>query len=232
MSFLKSAKRMVRSVLDRIDVWRHDKEYAQRFSETYNQKKWGAGLETVSGEGSTMERTATVRKELPGLLRELNVRSMIDAPCGDYYWMKEIALPVESYQGFDLVPEIIEKNKQQYEKAPAVTFAVKDLIIDPLPKADLIMIRDCFIHLSLGHIKKILRNVVDSGTTWLLCSHSVQETSNRDISSGPGCRGVNMTLAPLHLPEPRRVIVEEIKNEKPYYVLGLWHRDEVAAAIS
>ena len=214
-------------MLDRINVLMLNKGYSKRFQDTYSQKKWGKDLETVSGEGSTLERTVTVRQELPQLLKELGVKSMIDAPCGDYYWMKQIDLPVETYRGYDIVQEIIVNNKQRYEKPPQVQFDILDIIAGPLPQADLIMIRDCFIHFSLSHIKSVIRHVKNSGTTWLLSSQSPQTAFNRDIPTGPGCRDVNLLIAPFVLPQPRKTIIEALQDGKTHYELALWHRDEL-----
>lgn len=227
-SVIQSAKRLARSILDRVDVLLHNKDYATRFQQTFEQKKWGTTLDTVSGEGSTMERTAGIREGLPKLIQEFQIKSMIDAPCGDYYWMKHVDLPLESYLGLDLVPAIVEKNNQQFAKPPRIQFQVGDLIAGPIPKADLIMIRDCFIHLSLGHIKSVLKNVKDAGITWLLASQSPQQTYNRDIPSGPGCRDINLKLAPFHLPEPRYIIRETNQPELTEAQMALWHRDDLA----
>ncbi|MBL8823121.1 MAG: class I SAM-dependent methyltransferase [Planctomycetia bacterium] len=226
-SVIQSAKRLARSILDRVDVLLHNKDYASRFQQTFEQKKWGASLETVSGEGSTMERTAGIRDGLPRLIQQFQIKSMIDAPCGDYYWMKHVDLPLDSYLGLDLVPAIIEKNQQEFAKPPRIQFQVGDLIAGPIPKADLIMIRDCFIHLSLGHIKSVLKNVKDAGITWLLASQSPEQTYNRDIPSGPGCRDINLKLAPFLLPEPRYIIRETNQPELPEAQMALWHRDDL-----
>src|SRR5258705_1028102 len=79
------------------------------FRRIFDLNLWG-NRESISGEGSTLERTAAIRAELPGLLARHGVRSMLDAPCGDFFWMKELALDVDSYIGADIVPELIARN--------------------------------------------------------------------------------------------------------------------------
>ena len=54
------------------------------FSQIYEKKSWGDG-ESVSGPGSDLDQTAAIREALPKLLREIGARSMVDAPCGDFF---------------------------------------------------------------------------------------------------------------------------------------------------
>ena len=45
------------------------------------------------------------------LLSRRRVRSILDAPCGDFYWMKEVALCDIDYIGADIVEEIIARDR-------------------------------------------------------------------------------------------------------------------------
>jgi hypothetical protein len=53
----------------------------QRFERIHEINLWGAAA-SVSGLGSETDATATLRADLPGLLRKLGVKSLLDAPCG------------------------------------------------------------------------------------------------------------------------------------------------------
>src|SRR4029078_7931160 len=55
------------------------------FTRIYQRNTFG-GLESLSRGGVTMEQTATIRQEIPALLRELGAKSLLDAPCGDFNW--------------------------------------------------------------------------------------------------------------------------------------------------
>ncbi len=77
----------------------------QVFAEFYRDNKWG-DAESVSGAGSNLTQTAEVRRVLPGLLAELGCRSMLDVPCGDFYWMRLVPLDVD-YTGGDIVSDIV-----------------------------------------------------------------------------------------------------------------------------
>src|SRR5208282_2567940 len=69
-----------------------------------------AGAESQSGLGSYLCETEGVRAALPILTRELDVLDFLDAPCGDFNWMKEVDLGVRSYVGFDISLDIIHSN--------------------------------------------------------------------------------------------------------------------------
>ena len=112
------------------------------------EKEWDTG-ETVSGPGSTISYTEDLREALPLLLQKLQVRSLLDAPCGDYNWMSQTKMKGIEYTGGDVVPELIEKNSIKY---PGVHFIVADITRDSLPKTDAVLCRDCFIPVSYTHL--------------------------------------------------------------------------------
>src|SRR5690349_11851139 len=78
------------------------------FSRIYEQNLWG-DKESVSGTGSSITATVVVRSELPALLERLGVQSLLDAPCGDFTWMKEVVGGIGRYTGVDIVPRLIER---------------------------------------------------------------------------------------------------------------------------
>ena len=61
------------------------------FERIYSANEWGSN-ESRSGLGSNLDLTHQVRRALPPLLRGLAVKSMLDAPCGDYNWMPHVDL--------------------------------------------------------------------------------------------------------------------------------------------
>ena len=90
-----------------------------KFSRVY-LKNLFKGTESRSGEGSSLAQTIEIRQQLPKLLAELKVKSLIDAPCGDFHWMKDVKLPVEKYTGIDIVPAMIAINTQKYKRVAAI----------------------------------------------------------------------------------------------------------------
>ena len=83
----------------------------QVFQNAYRGNIWG-DPESVSGPGSGLRRTEAFRDQIPLLLAELGARSLIDAGCGDFNWVKEIRLPLEWYLGVEIVPELASRNRE------------------------------------------------------------------------------------------------------------------------
>lgn len=188
----------------------------------YRKNFWG-GNESVSGPGSGGGQTEALKVRLPRLLEELNVERLLDLPCGDLSWMKELDFPVNFYIGADIVPELIEKNRERFGEENR-DFRVLDLTSDPLPGADLILCRDCLVHLSFADIARAVRNLKNSSITWMLTTTFPGCTRNEDIDTGDW-RVLNLELPPFHFPEPRRLINEECTEGDGRFrdkSLGLW----------
>ncbi len=193
---------------------------AEVFRGIFIDNAWD-GTESISGPGSTMAASANVRTALPGLLRELGIRSLLDAPCGDAYWISTCFPPDVRYIGGDVVPEIIERNGT--ERGGLGEFRVMDLVSDDLPEADLILVRDCFIHLPNAWVRKALANIRRARIGYLLTTTFPDLGANADIEVG-GFRPVNLQAPPFNLPRPERLIVE---SESAAKQLGLWRLSEV-----
>jgi hypothetical protein len=196
------------------------------FSAIYRERSWG-GDESASGPGSTHIRAETFVPDVIALLKRLDVRTLLDAPCGDFHWVAPVAAAVESYTGVDVVPELIAANvKSAGEGAGAPPrFLCADLTRDRLPPADLILCRDCLVHFSFADIRAALRNFRRSGATWLLTTTFIDANRrNEDIRTGEW-RPLNLELPPFRFPPPSAVIDEHCEHSDGIYRdkrLGLW----------
>jgi len=205
-----------------------------RFQRIFEENAWG-NSESVSGEGSNLARTAVVRAKLPGLLARYGVRSLLDAPCGDFYWMKEVDLRGVDYDidyiGVDIVPEIIARDVELYA-GPHRRFLPGDLVDGTLPAADLILCRDCLVHLPYAETRRALETFRRSGATWLLTTTFTGPRENRDIALGDW-RAINLERPPYNFPRPIDVIneesdeVDEELGAFPDKSLGLWRLADV-----
>jgi hypothetical protein len=128
------------------------------FTEIYRRNIWGY-QETVSGGSSTLHYTEQLRQTLPALIAELRIGTLLDAPCGDFNWMSDVELPVKHYIGCDIVPLIVQNARIRHGR-PGREFRTLDLCHDPLPDADLLLCRDCFIHLSEDMIFLAVDNIL------------------------------------------------------------------------
>jgi len=197
------------------------------FRHVYNTNGWG-GRESVSGEGSSLKQTIILRKKLPSLLCSIQATTMLDAPCGDYFWMKELSLDLESYIGVDIVKEIIDQNRRRYGSARK-QFFVKDITRDSLPCVDCILCRDCLDHLSFEHIFQVLENFRKSGAKYLLATTYTQRAHNNDIVTG-AWRPNNLQQPPFCFPSPIQLINEECSEGGGKWSdksLGLWRIDDL-----
>ena len=195
----------------------------QIFEDIYRTNKWGNN-DSVSGPGSTLHQTKAVRSHIPSLIRELNCTSLLDIPCGDFFWMATLELDIE-YIGGDIVSELVIENQKKYG-AGNRKFIHLDLIRNKLPKSDLILCRDCLVHLSYKDIIHALKNIKDSGSTYLLSTTFDERLRNENIPTG-SWRPINLQLPPFNLPKPLMLIDEEhpdIINQKDKK-LGLWKID-------
>jgi len=197
------------------------------FAPFYTENRWG-DPESASGPGSSLERTIKLRNELPILLDEIGVRTLLDAPCGDFNWMKHTPLNVEQYIGVDVIPEIITRNQSLYANE-RTRFVFLDLTRDELPCVDVILCRDCFIHFSNHHIAAAIKNFKRSRSTYLLTNTYPAWRRNKNIQTGD-FRYLNLLLPPFNFPPPLRQIDEKFPEEQAQYfgkTLALWKLDDL-----
>lgn len=180
------------------------------FTHYWKKNVWG-GI-SRSGRGSDLIQTAVIREKLPLLLRKYHCQSMVDAPCGDFYWMQSVNLPLKSYIGVDVVKKLIKLNKSKFGNKNR-SFTSIDITKKAVPRADLILCRDCLVHLTYAQITKALRNFKKSGSTYLLTTTFTNLKSNRDIPTG-GWRPLNLMLPPFNFPPPLEVINEKCSEGK------------------
>lgn len=194
-------------------------DLAGRFTRVRETNLWGAE-ESVSGLGSELAATAKVREELPRLLADLEAKSLLDIPCGDFRWMSEVDLAGVRYLGGDIVASLVEENRAKYGRE----FLRLDLCADELPRADVVLCRDCLVHLSCANIGRAVENLRRSGSEWLLTTHFLECEKNQDIEDGDW-RMLNFELPPFLWGPPRRVLVEECTESGGGYedkALALW----------
>lgn len=200
-----------------------------KFSEVYAKNIFG-GADSRSGAGSDLAQTEVIRTAIPRILREHNVRSMLDAPCGDWFWMREVDLSTAKYTGADIVEALIIRNRSQFGRE-GIEFKCLDLSKDELPKVDLIFSRDCLVHLSYADAQKMLANFKASGATFLLTTTFTGRSSNIDLGDG-FWRPLNMQLAPFNFPPPIEIINEKCTEGGGNFgdkSLGLWLLKDIQA---
>jgi len=140
------------------------------YAVVYSCNVWGSDV-SRSGTGSDLwspeARLATTALE--AVVDRFGVRSILDCACGDATWMVPFFVarhPEVSYCGIDIVPEVIEQNRQRH---PGVEFMALDLAETPLPTgAELVFSKETVNHMDLPDALKALQRFQDTGARYLL----------------------------------------------------------------
>ena len=212
--------------------------YKEIFTQIYEGYKFGGTNESRSGLGSTLEETNILRDKIKLLIREKNIKSVVDVPCGDFNWMKEIVFSFENYIGGDIVSQCIIENNERYSNS-RIKFIDFDLLTDEIPTADLLIVRDIVGHFPLEDGKKIINNILKCNCKYLLSTtwHNIQDEHynhkhfNKGVEDYGKFYSVNLMSEPFFFPKPDTFIVEDVDvvdykngNRK---VLALWDLQKV-----
>jgi SAM-dependent methyltransferase len=195
------------------------------FDSIYRDNAWN-GVESRSGPGSGDAATALLRAEIVNLARELDVRTVVDAACGDGYWMPDLP----GYTGIDVSAEAIRLAQARH---PERRYLVGSLSTVRIPMADLVIFRDALQHLSLRDGMDALARIIGSGPRFLLASTYIGGT-NEDIETGDAY-SPDLMAAPFRLGEPERLIFDGYHYHEhgtdavrdPRKHLGLWRIADV-----
>ena len=192
------------------------------FTDIYRTNAFG-GKDSVSGPGSDVHQTRIISSELPALFDALSISTMLDIPCGDFHWMKNVNLNNIDYTGADIVKELVQRNRAKYAR-DGVRFQYMNLIRDKLPKVDLILCRDCLVHFSFADTRLALDNVCNSHSEYFLSTTFTGRKDNHDIVTGQW-HPINLELVPFVLPKPLKIVNEACTEGDGAYedkALGLW----------
>jgi hypothetical protein len=197
------------------------------FTEIYRNNGFG-GTNSVSGTGSDIRQTRIVISELPALFNDFNISTVLDIPCGDFHWMKNVDLHDIDYTGADIVKELILSNRVKYAR-DGIRFESLDVAKDKLPSVDLIFCRDCLVHLSNRETFLALCNICDSQSGYFLTTTFTDRKVNHDIVTGQW-RPLNLQVAPFLFPKPLRIVNEQCSEGGGVYgdkSLALWRIEDI-----
>jgi hypothetical protein len=208
-----------------------DKDYARTFANIHSKNWWGS-TESVSGYGSQLNRTVTIRHELPKWIAAAAIRSVFDAPCGDYNWMADITKASDViYRGGDIVEEVVRSNNSQFAIPDRVSFEVFDILKDPLPGTDAWLCRDLLFHFPNDAVTTVLDRFRKSRIRFLLTTHFSNTMEHPDIRFG-GYRPVNLCRPPFNWSAPVRLIFDGDGGSEPDRYLGIWENPGLVSSNS
>lgn len=137
------------------------------FQEVYARGLWGSDKEGrfFSGIGSRGPTADAYLDALCQILRETVAEigrpiTVVDLGCGDFAIGRELLsrMPELSYVGCDIVPELIEHNRDLFGGG-RVSFLEVDIVEDPLPPGDVCLLRQVLQHLPNHDVDTILHKL-------------------------------------------------------------------------
>eukprot|EP00977_Amphora_coffeiformis_P028227 scaffold34915_cov180-Amphora_coffeaeformis.AAC.17 len=200
-----------------------------------------------SGPGSSLVATATVRETLETqVFSELGIRTMLDCPCGDWFWMQTVDLSSVKYFGGDITNVTVERNNQCFAtssvlsenndntniKRNYVRFHHFDWTCQVPPPVDLLLVRDVLFHLSEETVMNVLYNINQSGAKYLatttftkgkgvwrnhLAYPELREQRLKDGNGMIGFQRINLFGPPYNFLKPLYVAQEEEDR-----IVGVW----------
>jgi hypothetical protein len=187
------------------------------------RKNWWNNAESRSGWGAELKRTVSIRAELPEFARRHSIRTLLDAPCGDFHWMRRVQWPSDfKYIGADIVPDLIADNRCKY---PGIEFIELDILRDQLPNVDAWLARDLMIHFPDIAVRIALNQFRRSTIRYLLATTYPNARHNTDIKYGQ-VRHLNLCAPPFGLPQPFSILRED-DDPSTGRVIGVWRRSDI-----
>jgi SAM-dependent methyltransferase len=171
------------------------------FADIYRHGTWGKSAEGAgtSGTGSTVRRTVIYRTFLQRFIKENDIRSVVDAGCGDWEFSQTLDWTGIDYKGFDIVESNIANHSRKHSK-PNIQFLLGNVVELDLPPADLLICKHVLQHLPTRDVQTFLTQVTKY--KHVLLTNSVNEktlsATNGDIVVG-GYRELDPTARPFNL---------------------------------
>ena len=198
--------------------------------QVYEKNLWGiSASDFYSGDGS--HRSEIVAPYVEALVKFLNAFespvSVCDLGCGDFNVGKELVKYTKNYIAVDIVPELIERNKQEFKLAD-LEFQCLDIAVDELPIADCAIVRQVLQHISNDEIKQVVAKL--SSYDYVIVTEHVPEgdfVPNIDIISGQGTRlkkqsGINLLLPPFNFKMLEESVLLSVIDKKGLIVTTLY----------
>ncbi|QLG46927.1 class I SAM-dependent methyltransferase [Costertonia aggregata] len=163
----------------------------EAMEQVYEMNLWGSGSSTFySGKGS---HDPTIVNPYINVLASFftsfkNKLTVCDLGCGDFNVGKDLVQYTNTYIAIDIVPGLIEHNKEKFEMDNLEFFCL-DMAVDDLPSGDCAILRLVLQHLSNTEVQKILNKL--TGFKYVIITEHIPEgsfTPNTDIISGQGTR--------------------------------------------
>jgi hypothetical protein len=190
------------------------------FKAIYKSNHWNKSNkfnnnQSFSGPGSIPNsfQTNNLIKNLKKFFEDNNIKNVLDAPCGDCAWIKNLFDLNIKYTGIDIVEDLIRSNQVNFISNSNIKFYCKDVsLIKNFNDYDFVLMRDFFIHLPISQIQNILFNLKNSNCKFFALNSYENNPINKEISTGKH-RKINLLKEPFNLGAPFSKI-QEFNNQK------------------
>lgn len=192
--------------------------------------------ETTCGKGSFLKNTGGVRHFLESVIKEYQIKSILDVGCGDWNWIG-YAVPVPdqalTYVGLDFDAGFIRYNNRKFGRERSkqhkhnISFYLwdvrKDVIPDKFHQFDLIICRDLMLHLPTEVNLKLLREF-DKVGKYLIASNHGDTPKNIELPAGKyrrtcrPSRRIYLEFRPYNLP----LSIGEANDGGDFRYVDLW----------
>lgn len=229
---LPAVRRMARGVVPgQVRAWLYRRHFQRKLNASGNPGEvfqriydlnWWNSSESRSGPGSELASTAPFRRELTDWLERHRdeIGTLLDAPCGDFNWMRYLALPQGMrYIGGDIVPALIEANCASYAR-DGRSFCALDIVEDAIPAADAWLCRDVLFHLPFAMGQKVCAAFLASNSRYFLSTTFPDAANAEDIPVG-WYREINLEQAPYNLGKPVELLADP-SEDNPRRFIGVW----------
>lgn len=179
------------------------------FSDIYKHGVWGTGDGGFfSGDGSLPENTKAYEDVVIRLIEDQGVASILDIGCGDFSVAERILSKQGAkvrYLGVDIVPELVEHLRREHG-GENIQFDLLDAVTDPLPKADLVIVKEVLQHLPNKDVRRVTEKLLAFPYALVTNTQARNPISfNEDLPAGPETRvqrgsGLWLDKAPFHFP--------------------------------
>ena len=204
----------------------NNKSRKDEFEYIYENNVWGGDETTKNGPGSSKKKTVINKKSLAKIFELFTKKKKIlsDIGSGDLAWMKQFISQnednIKNYIGYDIATNITEHNKNTI-KSDNIEIINKDCV-EYIPKySDVILCRQVLGHLYTDDVKKLISNVVKSGSIYFITSQDFSVKENKELKKNRDktrARGINLLLSPFNFPEP----IMYIDDFVDFFKLGVW----------
>ena len=206
----------------------------KKFEVIYKFSYWRSKKnESLSGYGSSIASTENLIKDLKSFIIKEEVKTIFDAPCGDFFWIKQLNFTNLNYTGGDIVKDLIKDNNFK-NKIDNVNFIEFDILNTIPNNYDLIINRDCLVHFKDADVIQALKNFKKSKSRFFASTSYPSIKENIKSNLPDNWRPINLCIEPFNLPKPYVLMNDkEKKNKIPTddveeKYLAVWKIDDLA----